>query len=59
MVGFYLVMCLHVTTMIWHPLSNKLHYTKQLCVFELLERAQFHGCRCEVYITLLEQRGDD
>jgi len=59
MVAFYLVMCLHTASLQWHALTNKLHYTKQLCIFELMERAQFRQCRCEPYITLLDQRGDD
>jgi hypothetical protein len=59
MVGLYLVMCLQHSTLQWHALTSKLHYTKQLCVFELLERAEYRKCRCEVYVIVLEQRGED
>lgn len=52
---FYLVMCLGA--LLWHPASGQVHYTKSLC----LQERQLHTgrCRCEQYVTVLEQRGDD
>jgi len=51
-------MCFHSTSLQWRPASHTLHYTKQLCVLERLQIVA-HNCRCEPYITLLDQRGDD
>jgi hypothetical protein len=53
---FYLVMCLQLLTLTWAPASGIVHNTSQLC---LLERMKHSGrCRCEPYVTVLEQRGD-
>lgn len=57
--GLYVLMCLQFTTLTWHPVSNKLHWQKRDCVFELLEHGDLRGCRCEPYLTMLPQHADD
>ena len=55
---WYLLMCLQLTTLSWHAASNKLHWEKRDCVYELLQHADYR-CRCVEYLTLLPQQGDD
>jgi hypothetical protein len=42
----------------WHPLNNKLFWTERECLAELRAHDELHGCRCERYLTVLPQSGD-
>ena len=62
MLGYWVLMCFHMTTLHWGPPSGVVHTTKTLCVYELLDRAQYRSCRCEPYIIVFHlddlRRGD-
>ena len=57
--SFYLLMCLQPTSLSWHALSGQLHWSKYECGLEQLAHAELRNCRCEPFIAVLPQRGDD